>query len=125
MPGGWKDTSRELSPEYRRLRPLVLKRDMHMCQWIEPLDGRVSKNYSSAVHVYVDPQLVEDSKNICGEHATDVDHIDGYDDVMDNLQSLCEYHHDRKSSAQGNAHRWRYTSTRPKERRAGIIHDDD
>ncbi|WSR65857.1 HNH endonuclease [Streptomyces sp. NBC_01198] len=47
----------------------------------------------------------------CAELATDVDHIKAGDDhSLSNLRSLCEWHHDRKSGAEGAAARaanWR------------------
>ena len=43
---------------------------------------------------------------MCGEPANQVDHIEpGDDHSLDNLQSLCRWHHARKSSAEGAAAR--------------------
>lgn len=122
MPGQWENSPRrsELTPLFYRLRPKVLARDRHMCQWVDPPDERISRDYSSAVRTYVDPKLIHASTVICGERATDVDHISGYEDTMDNLQSLCSYHHDKKSSAQGNEARWQHREARAKERHSGI-----
>lgn len=63
------------------IRPAILKRDRHRCQWVR-----------------------EDTGRKCGDRATDVDHIDrsrNWDHSPGNLQSLCSYHHKRKSSAEG------------------------
>jgi 5-methylcytosine-specific restriction endonuclease McrA len=43
---------------------------------------------------------------LCGSPANQVDHIKpNDDDSLDNLQSLCRWHHGRKSSAEGVAAR--------------------
>jgi len=46
-----------------------------------------------------------DSQNIlCGDPANQVDHIEpGDDHSLENLQSLCRWHHARKSSPEGHA----------------------
>lgn len=65
----------------RRLR--VLRRDGYRCQWRE-----------------------DDVPGICGERGSDVDHINpGDDHSPENLQTLCRWHHARKSAAEGNAAR--------------------
>lgn len=41
---------------------------------------------------------------MCGDLATDVDHVRAGDDHSDyNLQALCGWHHQRKSSQEGHA----------------------
>lgn len=63
------------------IRPAILRRDKHRCR-----------------HIRTDTQLP------CGEYANQVDHIDQsrrWDHAPANLQSLCEYHHQVKSSAEG------------------------
>ena len=123
MSGQWKDSSRgsELTSLFYRMRPLVLARDRHECQWVDPL---VVKDYSTHVHVHVSEEIQIASITICGEYATDVDHINGHDDDMGNLQSLCSYHHDKKSSKQGNDARWQHSSKRTSERHSGIKQGD-
>lgn len=45
-----------------------------------------------------------DEGGICGEYATDVDHINAGDDHSEkNLRSLCGPHHRAKSSSEGAA----------------------
>lgn len=47
-------------------------------------------------------QIREDTGEKCGAKATDVDHMgDRNDHRHSNLQSLCSYHHDQKTAAQG------------------------
>ncbi len=58
----------------------------------------------------------------CRDRATDVDHIEhGDDHDLANLQALCRWHHARKSSAEGNQSRRRYTNKRPPEAHPGVI----
>jgi len=58
----------------------------------------------------------------CHDKATDVDHIiHGDDHSLDNLQGICRWHHNRKSSAEGNAARTYTTSARPPERHPGEV----
>ena len=41
-------------------------------------------------------------KSLCGKYANQVDHINrGDDHSPENLQALCEFHHAKKSSAEG------------------------
>jgi len=60
---------------------------------------------------------------ICGKPANQVDHIrDPHDHSDANLQALCETHHRRKSSAEGNAaHRPRPSRLRPPEPHPGTV----
>lgn len=65
------------------LRPQVLTRDRHRCQWRDRPDGEV-----------------------CGRLANQVDHIQpGDDHRLRNLQALCEPHHRTKTAREGNAAR--------------------
>ncbi|WP_207391461.1 hypothetical protein [Streptomonospora litoralis] len=58
----------------------------------------------------------------CTRAATEVDHIKGKHDHRDqNLQALCEWHHRRKSSAEGNAQRRRFSNRRPPEQHPGLL----
>jgi hypothetical protein len=71
LPWGW----------YTRIRPRILARDREQCQWVR-----------------------EDTGEKCLDHANQVDHKNqarNWDHSDDNLWSLCEYHHQRKSSSEG------------------------
>jgi 5-methylcytosine-specific restriction protein A len=59
----------------------------------------------------------------CGEYANQVDHvIRGDDHELENLQSLCRWHHARKSSAEGHAARQpRPSRLRESERHPGAL----
>jgi 5-methylcytosine-specific restriction endonuclease McrA len=80
----WQGSTRKdtLPPNWEKvIRPRILARDHHQCQHIR-----------------------SDRNRICGARANQVDHIDQErrDDHSDaNLQSLCQWHHQRKSSAEG------------------------
>lgn len=79
MPG-WEGSDRRLRlpPNWETIRLRVLRRDGYRC--------RAKNAYGER----------------CNEHAVDVDHINGDDDHRDEaLQSLCEWHHDKKSGAEG------------------------
>ncbi len=84
MPGQWEGSNRktELPSDWSStIRPAIIARDSGRCRWIE--GGRR-----------------------CPERGTDVDHIrDSHDHSLSNLRLLCSAHHDRRSSAQGNAAR--------------------
>jgi len=100
MPGGWKGSTRRAelpSDWYSRVRPRILRRDRGVCQWRLAVGGR------------------------CGEPANQVDHKGAPDDHRDeNLQALCERHHKRKSSDEGNAaHQPRPSRFRRPERHPG------
>jgi 5-methylcytosine-specific restriction endonuclease McrA len=98
--GQWADSNRraELPPDwYTSIRPYVLARDEHRCR--ARTNGRA-----------------------CGRWANQVDHIGDRDDHRpENLQALCADCHNRKSSQQGNAARWRERVQRPPERHPGLI----
>jgi hypothetical protein len=94
-----------------------------MCQWVEAVDNPSaidSKNYSTQVQIVRDSKTVDSNNSICGMYGNDVDHIDGHDDVLTNLRTLCTYHHDKKSSKQGNDSRWKYRNNRESEKHSGI-----
>lgn len=79
---GWTDSGRRarLPSDWHSLRQRILRRDKFKCQALM-LDGR-----------------------ICGDMATDVDHVKAGDDHGDwNLQSLCSWHHKKKSAKEGSA----------------------
>lgn len=95
----WAGSTRRstLPPNWEAIRRVVLERDGSACVWTE--DG-----------------------HRCGVHANQVDHINGRDDHSPaNLQSLCKWHHDRKSARQGNAARTTLTMRRKPERHPGLL----
>lgn len=65
------------SPRWKQIRLAVLKRDGFRCT---ALDGNTNER--------------------CGQKATDVDHVKGHSDELDNLTSLCAHHHHMKTSAE-------------------------
>lgn len=80
MPG-WAGSDRgaRLPQNWHAIRGHVLKRDGYRCTWIDP-----------------------DKRRRCEERATEVDHIrPGDDHSYGNLRSLCEWHHAKKSGAEG------------------------
>lgn len=80
-PSNWNTSDRRsrLPADWPKIRKRVLRRDHYECQWKMP-----------------------DSGDICGQAATDVDHIRRGDDHREtNLRSLCGPHHRQKSSSEG------------------------
>ena len=83
MPG-WAGSNRKatLPPNWDTvIQPGILRRDQHKCQHVRA-----------------------DTYRKCGAFANQVDHINQerrHDHSPANLQSLCEYHHRIKSSAEG------------------------
>lgn len=80
---GWQNSDRgdRLPPEWRtKIRPRILRRAGHRCQ--------VTNTYGER----------------CPELAAEVDHIRAGDDHSDdNLRAICEWHHGKKSGAEGAA----------------------
>ena len=77
---GWKKKSGltyRQSPRWKQIRIAVLKRDGFQCTAI---NGNTNER--------------------CTSRATDVDHIKGHSDDLDNLASLCAHHHRMKTSAE-------------------------
>lgn len=77
---GWKRKSGltyRQSPRWKQIRLAVLKRDGFRCT---ALDGNTNER--------------------CTSRATDVDHVKGHSDDLDNLASLCAHHHRMKTSAE-------------------------
>lgn len=67
-----------LPSDWRRIRAAVLQRDGYRCTHIRG-----------------------DNDQRCPDRATDVDHIgDDNNHTLDNLQSLCRFHHARKTSSE-------------------------
>jgi 5-methylcytosine-specific restriction enzyme A len=100
MTGRWSSSDRKerLPANWTALRLRVLRRDRYECQWRE--DGVP-----------------------CRHPANQVDHIErGDDHSLENLQALCQWHHARKSSAEGRAaQRPRASRRRTEERHPGEI----
>lgn len=99
MPGGWQGSSRkaQLPPGWAAIRARILQRDGHQC-------------------------TATDDGVRCTHKATDVDHIDDPADHADaNLRALCDWHHKKRSSAQGNAARKRIPEKRRPEPHPGLI----
>jgi 5-methylcytosine-specific restriction protein A len=96
---GTSDRKDRLPSDWSSRRMRVLRRDGYKCQARDSLGV------------------------LCGEPANQVDHIvhgDNHD--YDNLQSLCRWHHARKSSSEGHAaRRPRPTQYREPEPHPGMI----
>lgn len=99
---GWESSRRKefFSADWSRVRAAVLERDGYRCQ-----------------HVRADTGVK------CGAPARQCDHISSgalsgsYDDSLDNLQALCDYHHLVKSKSEGGRARARARARRVKARR--------
>ena len=79
----WSTSTRKqsLPKDWERIRGRILERDEHRCVALDAYGRR------------------------CKDQATDVDHIDqkrSWDHSPKNLQSLCRWHHAKKSSEEGN-----------------------
>lgn len=80
----WRGSTRRdtLPPDWPTTHARILNRDRHACQHVRNDTGRP-----------------------CGREAHHVDHITGHasggSDADDNLQALCEYHHNVKSGREG------------------------
>ena len=67
----------------------------------------------------------EDTGQMCGALATDVDHIGDPDDHRHkNLQSLCGWHHDQKTAGQGGRAAAAKRKRSSKEAIPGIVYLD-
>ena len=101
---GWAGSNRRerLPRDWRRRRAAVLARDGHQCCHIR-----------------------SDTGERCTEQATDVDHIrPGDDHSLDNLQSLCAWHHAKKTAseaADARARRPRLSRKRPPGEHPGAL----
>lgn len=98
---GWETSDRRsrLPANWSTLRVRVLRRDGYRCQARDSLGAQ------------------------CGAPANQADHVrPGDDHSLENLQSLCRWHHARKSSAEGAAARPpRPTQARPPEAHPGML----
>lgn len=89
-------SKRDLPPDWDTRRARILKRDGYQCRWMT--DGIR-----------------------CNRPANQVDHIGSKHDHSDaNLRALCEWHHSKRTSAQGNAARKRVSQLHPKEKHPGL-----
>lgn len=94
----WAGSNRrdELPPDWPQRRARILNREGHRCT-----------------------ATMSDGSR-CTWPASDVDHIKPGNDHSDtNLRAICSWHHQRKSSAEGNAARLRPTQARPGELHPG------
>ena len=92
------DRKNRLPHNWSTLRNQVLHRDNHQCQ-----------------------AILNDGTQ-CVAQGTDVDHIEpGDNHDLTNLQLLCRWHHNKKSSAEGNRNRPRYREQRPSEKHPGVV----
>jgi hypothetical protein len=100
MSGQWQGSTRaaRLPANWDDLRAARLDLDGHRCTW-------------------------RDQGRRCTEQATEVDHRKAMTDDhrLEALRSLCAEHHGRKSSAEGNAARWKFTEKRPKPPHPGLM----
>ncbi|ALJ22060.1 hypothetical protein AOA12_20060 [Microbacterium sp. No. 7] len=100
----WSTSRRksQLPPDWDTvIRPAILKRDRHRCQHIR-----------------------YDTGQKCGAYANQVDHVNqqrNHDHSPSNLQSLCEYHHRVKSSAEGGRAAQKRRRTATKRRHPGLL----
>jgi 5-methylcytosine-specific restriction protein A len=96
MSGRWADSSRRsiLPPDWPAIRLAILTRDGHRCIWLANHDDGGPSVYLAGGY---------DPGQRCPSTATDVDHVgDPADHRPNNLRALCGWHHDRRSSQQGN-----------------------
>jgi len=97
---GWNTSTRKqrLPSNWAALRAIVMKNAQYICQ-----------------------ATMKDGSR-CTDKGTDVDHIEpGDNHDLANLQLLCQWHHNKKSSREGNTARVRHTEKRPPESHPGIL----
>lgn len=118
MPGGWQHSNRltELPANWRtEIRPAVLTRDRHQCTWLE---GHADND--GGFPAYLAGSYPAHQR--CHARGTDVDHWgDPHNHHPDNCRTLCPWHHNRRSSAQGNAAQTRHTTRRPRDPHPGLL----
>ena len=96
---GWNTSTRRerLPSNWSELRGIVMQNALYRCQ-----------------------ATMKDGSR-CTDKGTDVDHIEpGDNHDLSNLQLLCKWHHNKKSSQEGNKARPRYTEKRPPESHPGL-----
>lgn len=114
MPGSWAGSTRRdtLPPDWPTIQPAILDRDHHRCTWLQGLSDGGPMEYLAGAYSNTDR---------CTTRATTVDHIgDRHSHQPDNLRALCNHHHDRRSSAQGNSARWQHREKRPTAPHPGL-----
>lgn len=115
MPGQWHGSTRRttLPPNWStEIRPAIRDRDGGRCTWLTDLDDGGPTEYLAGEY---------DDDQRCTRPGSDTDHIgDPHDHSPTNLRLLCSWHHDRRSSKQGNTARRRYSNRRPPERHPGL-----
>jgi 5-methylcytosine-specific restriction endonuclease McrA len=97
---GWNTSTRRerLPSNWSELRGIVMQNALYRCQ-----------------------ATMKDGSR-CTDKGTDVDHIEpGDNHDLSNLQLLCKWHHNKKSSQEGNKARPRYTEKRPPEAHPGVL----
>jgi len=98
----WQNSTRRdrLPPDWAKVRKRILRRDRSKCQWRKT------------------------SGQLCLQPANQVDHRNPGDDHSDeNLQSLCEWHHGKKSGGEGGrASQAQRAQARNKLRRPTEVH---
>jgi 5-methylcytosine-specific restriction enzyme A len=97
------------------IRPAILHRDGYRCTWIANLDDGGPNTYLATRY---------DLGQRCPSTATDVDHIgDPTNHQPHNLRSLCAWHHNVRSSQQGNSARaaLRAQLQMPPEQHPGLL----
>jgi hypothetical protein len=103
MPGGWQGSNRhaELPANWPAIRAVVLTRDGHQCTWLDDhhdADG----GYTDYLAGNYQPH------QRCTTQGHDVDHVGNpHDHSVTNCRTLCDQHHDKRSSRQGNTQRAR------------------
>lgn len=118
MPGGWQNSTRgtQLPPNWRtEIRPAVLTRDGHHCAW---LDDHPDTDGGFADYLAGNYQ----PHQRCNARGADVDHVnDPHDHSIDNCRTLCDWHHNRRSSRQGNTAQRRPNTQLPREPHPGLL----
>ncbi|MFF2495838.1 HNH endonuclease [Agromyces sp. NPDC058064] len=99
----WSNTpTRTSTPAWKRLRAQVFKRDGNQC-----------------VARMADGSRCPETTNLECDHIVNVKQ--GGTDELDNMQTLCKWHHQRKTSREANAApRPRRTTKRPPEAHPGL-----
>lgn len=103
MPGRWQGSNRRagLPADWSAIRTTVLTRDAHQCTWLD--------DHPDADGGFVDYLAGSyPTHQRCTTRGNDVDHVGNPDDHSPaNCRTLCDHHHDHRSSRQGNTQRAR------------------
>ena len=114
MSGQWEGSTRRagLPDDWPAIKAQVWTRDNGQCQWPMDLDTYL---------VHPLEAFTREGVERCGAPGEDVDHIEhGSTHELHRLQLLCGWHHDRKSSAEGNTAR-KAKNTKAKPRHPGLL----